>query len=134
MRLTLLFFPLLMVLSGCSNPFVDNYNGQTYPKVKFAEAALEPPPDARKIGESDFTSDAQDWSQSDAIDAAKSVGADVVVWRRRDAGERTEIQDETVYSKENNSGTVTKVQIPVKIRKMFYRYTAKFYRTDSSSD
>ena len=36
MRLTLLFFPLLVVLSGCSNPFFDNYNGQTYTKVKFA--------------------------------------------------------------------------------------------------
>jgi hypothetical protein len=134
MRLTLLFLPLLVVFSGCSNPFFDNYNGQTYPKVKFAEAALEPPPDARKIGESDFTSDAQDWSQSDAINAAKSVGADVVVWRRREAGERTEIQDETVYSKKSDSGTETKVQIPVKIRKMFYRYTAEFYRTDSSSE
>ena len=53
---------------------------------------------------------------------------------RREAGERTVIQDETVYSKKSDSGTETTVQIPVKIRKMFYRYTAEFYRTDSSSE
>ena len=129
MRLTLLFLPLLVVFSGCSNPFFDHYNGQTYPKVKFAEAVMEPPPDAQMIGKSEFTTDDQDWSQTDAIDAAKSVGADIVVWKRREAGERTEIQDETVYSRKNtDSDTETTVQIPVKVRKMFYRYTAEFYR------
>ena len=49
MRLTLLFLPILALLSGCSNPFLDHYNGQTYPKVTFAEATLEPPPNAQKI-------------------------------------------------------------------------------------
>ena len=127
--LRILLFPLLAVLAGCSNPFSDNYNGETFQKTRFAVAALKPPADGEKIGRSEFTTDTADWGQSDAIEAAKKVGANVVVWHRKEAGERPEIEQETVYSGTTASGATNTIQIPVRVKKMFYTYTAEFYRT-----
>lgn len=135
--LRFLLLPLLAVLAGCTNPFSENYNGETFHKTRFAQATLQPPPGAEKIGHSRFTTDTADWGQSDAIDAAKKVGANVVVWHRKEAGERPEIEQETIYSGTTSSGATNTIQIPVRVKKMFYTYTAEFYRTEpgeSTSD
>ena len=127
MLLRLVLLLSILTLTGC-NPYLSAYNGERFPRVRDPKAVLETPAHARLIGTSSFESEDQFIGQSWAIDAARAVGADLVVWHRHEAGERSAIRNETVYEQDTPQG-IRRVSVPVRVERMWYRYEASFYRT-----
>jgi len=114
-----------LCLLGC-NPFIENYRGETFPRNNSAELRTEKPTDTTKIGESVFYS-IDDYSQSQAVEAAEHVGADFVVWEKTEAGDRKDWVPQPMIIKAGTA-TTTAVNVPVPVNRMWYEYVANFYR------
>jgi len=70
---------LVLLLVGCENSFVRFYEGERAPRTSYAFSVDTPPEDVRLLGQSSFVS-ATGEGDSQAISAARTVGADYVVW------------------------------------------------------
>ena len=114
-----------LCLFGC-NPFIENYRGETFPRNTAATAIAEQPTDATKIGESVFYS-IDDYSKSQAVAAAEHVGADFVVWEKKEASDQKDWVPQPMMIKAGTA-TTTAVNIPVPVTRMWYEYAANFYR------
>ena len=120
-----------IALAGC-NPFLENYRGEKFPHNATASALKEKPESAKKIGESLFYS-VDDYSNEQAVSAAKDVGADFVVWEKKEAESQTDWmpQPMAIRTGTGTTGTVTTVNVPVPTTQMWYEYLASYYRKDS---
>jgi hypothetical protein len=118
--------PLAML--GC-NPFLTNYSGEKWPPVSSAAVVMQAPSpqEARWIGRADFTT-TQVVGDADAITAAKQVGADLVEWSDKDLGQTLEWTSVPVYM---NAWNGQMVDAPVPVMREQYRYSARFFRSDS---
>lgn len=128
-RITLLS-AVTAALAGC-NPFLENYNGQKFPHNSAAQALIVEPTGATKIGESKFYS-IDDYSNDQAISAAENVGADFVIWDKKNAGEQTDWVPQPMVTSAGPMTTTT-VNVPVPVTRMWYEYVASFYRKDSDT-
>ncbi len=73
-------FAGLFLLGGCSsNRFLDHYSGERHGEIPYATVTGSAPPNARVIGSSEFTAPGG-ISDGEALDAARTVGADYVAW------------------------------------------------------
>jgi len=121
--------PLVLAVAGCSNPFLSTYVGEKFPPVASAEVITQPPSPqtARWIGRADFSTDGVIES-SQAIAAAKAVGADLVEWGDRDAGTMLQWSSNTV-SVSNWTGQISTAPMPV--ADVLHRCSARFYRSNA---
>ncbi|MDG2423867.1 MAG: hypothetical protein P8M22_07800 [Phycisphaerales bacterium] len=124
---------LIMLLAGCSNPFLVNYDGTRFPKTSTAKRITDVPDDSKfsLIGTSSFSSTATP-GDNDAIAAAEQVGANMVQWDSAYQGTRTQLELEPIYGPYTSGaamaegGSLISVEYPVEER--WYRYHARFYR------
>jgi hypothetical protein len=124
--LTLIALPLS--LTGCMNAFVENYSGASYPKTKDVMVVQEAPEHSKLIGTSSFvTTDMI--ANSDAIEAAKEVGASAVKWSRTFENQTTEYSSQPIFTETNSDGeTVQQISVPVPETVNWYRIDASFWR------
>jgi hypothetical protein len=143
MHLYLLIISVL--LGGCasSNGFKKEYRGDLYSPTKSAAVVTASPSGAKLIGSSNFISASRP-GDSHAINAAKSVGADYVVWNSKYSSSSTHqgvmpmtstnYHSGSVYGSSsgygNYSGTSTSTQyVPYTYTRNWYSYTSSFYRS-----
>lgn len=70
---------LAAAAGGCENGFAKCYQGERCPAVASAALVAEQPPQTRSIGRASFVSSRGE-GDSQALSAARSVGADYVKW------------------------------------------------------
>lgn len=75
----LLLLPLVCI--GCANGFKEYYQGDKFRLVTSCTVVTSQPPDTRRIGTASFVSAARE-GERHALSAAKSVGADYVMWAK----------------------------------------------------
>lgn len=136
-------------LAGC-NEFKDHYTGRRFDPVPDAAVYPKPPKEgqAEQIGSAHFTTSLLDQGDSQAIDAAKSVGADIVWYTRSYRGTTTTVSA-TPYTTEttkHTTGTITRDDgssrnidctttttstqyVPTSNTQHWFEYDAKFYRS-----
>jgi len=120
---------LALAAPCCSNPFLGSYVGERFPPVGSAAVITQPPSPqtARWIGRADFSTDAV-IEPSQAIAAARAVGADLVEWSDRDTGTMLQWSSNTV-SVSNWTGQISTAPMPV--ADTLFRCSARFYRSNS---
>ena len=125
---TLTVIALPLSLAGCMNAFVENYSGASYPKTKDVMVVQEAPEHSKLIGTSSFvTTDMI--ANSDAIEAAKEVGASAVKWSRTFENQTTEYSSQPIFTETNSDGeTVQQISVPVPQTVNWYRIDASFWR------
>lgn len=129
LRVALAPLASIVLLTACSNPFLEHYQGERWPKTSSAEVVLETPPasDVRWIGHSNFDSfDAVTSSQ--AVAAAETVGADRVEWHDQNLGLRTQWTSSPVLWNRWD-GQMFNPAVPIERNER--RYEARFYRSKS---
>lgn len=125
---TLAVIALPLSLAGCMNAFVENYSGATYPKTKDVMVVQEAPEHSRLIGTSSFVT-SEMIANSDAIDAAKEIGASAVKWSRTFENQTTEYSSQPIYTETNSEGeTIQQISVPVPETVNWYRIDASFWR------
>ena len=130
----LLVVSACLLLSGCGNPFLKNYQGKTFPHVSSAARVMETPDESKVdlIGQSTFLT-AQKVSEQGAIAAANSVGADFVEWDSSYKGTTTTLEIQPIFGPYTagvdwaQGGSQVDVERPV--TEKWYRYHARFYRS-----
>ena len=123
-----------LLLSGCGNPFLQNYKGKTFPHVSSATRVMETPDTntVDLIGQSTFLT-AQKVNEQGAIAAANSVGADLVEWDRSYKGTTTRLEIQPIFGPYTGGvdwaqgGSQVDVERPM--TEKWYRYHARFYRS-----
>ncbi|MHB1156028.1 MAG: hypothetical protein ACYC26_04225 [Phycisphaerales bacterium] len=144
---------LLAWLAGC-NQFKDHYTGRRFDPVPDAAVYPQPPKEGQavQIGSANFITS---WKPGDAqaIEAAKSVGADIVWYRRIYRGTTTEVSatPHTTETTQHTTGTVTRDDgstrevdcttttistqyVPTSNTQHWFEYDAKFYRSPSAGN
>jgi hypothetical protein len=136
-----------LAAAGCgSNPFRESYVGEVHPGVSEARATTGPPAGAREIGRSEFVTDGGA-SESEALSAARDVGADYVHWGGAYDGTSREVDYRPVsvpvfgtsfgyyggrrrhgYGFGTSFGYATAYQ-PYAYDRPWYRYSAVYYRS-----
>lgn len=85
MRWSALWMASLVLITGCTNSFLENYQGERFASVPSPQLVAAQPADAVQIGVSSFVS-ARHEGNSQALAAAKAVGADFVQWTKEYQG------------------------------------------------
>lgn len=121
--------PAILLLAGCSNPFLAHYQGERWPKTASAEVVLAPPPagEVRWIGHSTFDS-FDPVSSAQAIAAAESVGADRVEWHDQSLGLQKQWTSSPVLWNQWD-GQMFNPAVPIERNEN--RYEARFYRSNA---
>ena len=130
----------LTILSGCANPFLENYSGARFPATDHAVIMMTHPEGQTPIGRSEFIA-TQMLGDREAIDAAKEVGANAVVWSKDYLNSTTDLTTRvqpvtsntttTIVGDVNAQVTTTQTDyqyIPETRTNHWWRYEAAFYR------
>jgi hypothetical protein len=129
LRIALASLASTTLLAACSNPFLEHYQGERWPKTSSAEVVLETPSasEVRWIGHSNFDSfDAVTSSQ--AVAAAETVGADRVEWHDQNLGLRKQWTSSPVLWNQWD-GQMFNPAVPIERNER--RFEARFYRSKS---
>jgi hypothetical protein len=118
-----------LLLAACSNPFLEHYQGERWPKTSLAEVVLETPPasEFRWIGHSNFDS-FDPVSSAQAVAAAEAVGADRVEWHDQNLGLQKQWTSSPVLWNQWD-GQMFNPAVPIERNEK--RYDARFYRSKS---
>ena len=117
-----------ILLTGCTNVFVANYAGETHPPTRNARVVASAPEGATLIGTSSFVT-SEEVTNSEAVYAAKQVGANAVKWSKDFQSQTTEYTTEPIYTRNNAEGeTVQRISVPVPTTVNWYRVKARFWR------
>ena len=114
------------VLSGC-NAFTQNYEGERFGRTSHAHLVEHAPEAARKIGESRVLT-YEDLRAEEAMKTAQDIGANFVVFSKKDLGERSVPVGTTMMVSSGPGGSPVGVNIPVPVTRRWYEYIADFYR------
>ena len=130
----------LAALSGCANPFLENYSGRRFPATDHAVILMEAPEDQSPIGRSAFIA-TQVLGDDEARAAAQEVGATAVVWSKSYLNSTTDLTTRvqpvtsntttTIVGDVNAQVTTTQTDyqyIPETRTNHWWEYKAAFYR------
>ena len=130
----------LAALSGCANPFLENYSGARFSPTEQAVVLMEDPKDHLPIGRSGFIA-SQVVGDDEAIAAAKEIGATAVVWSKNYLNSTTNFTSRvqpvtsntttTIVGDVNAQVTTTQTDyqyIPETRTNHWWKYEAAFYR------
>jgi hypothetical protein len=123
-------------LAGCTmNPFIMNYRGDRMTPVLEAQVVQDAPAEgtATEIGSSTFLASVPKAGDTEAIEAAREVGAGMVKWSCVNAGKIQSTELDPVYQRRaegrGNFGTYA----PLPGQRESWQYTARFWRANASS-
>lgn len=120
-------FVMLGALSGCSNEFLTSYRGERFAPTENPQLVLVHPSTSGLIGTSNFVS-GSGYGQSEALAAARDVGADFVQWSRGlDAGNRPAGAG-VVSASLTPTGSMSSWS-PSQPGSFLYRYVARYYKS-----
>ena len=126
-----------LMLTGCSNPFLQNYKGSTFPHVSSATRVMQTPDTTQVdlIGQSTFLT-SHGVNDQDAIAAANSVGANFVEWDSTYKGTTTTLELQPIFGPYTSGASWaeggSQVDVERPVTEKWYRYHARFYRSKGS--
>ncbi len=132
-----------MFLAGCANAFEEHFVGERGPEVALAQLAPwgPVPSGTRLVGKSEFMT-TRDEGDTEALAAARALGADAVAWRRswkkdtQHTGYDRITHTDRVTTTGNVGGvpfsstsTVQRTEaVPYQYTLRWFQYEARFYR------
>ncbi len=126
----------LPFLAGCvTNPFLAGYKGERLEPVPAARVVTEEPAPgtARQIGTSGFQSTSgRTADESEAIEAARTVGADLVQWNAKQLTREEWVESDPVYERRASGRGQFASYYPIPGTRERWRYTARFWRSVTS--
>jgi hypothetical protein len=136
LRVALLAIVAPLALAGCQmNPFIESYRGEKLAPVPAARIVTEPPAEgtAREIGTCKFSASMIRTPDESALDAARAVGADLVMWKRGEMTEQDWIENDPVYQRRASGRGDFASYIPIPGSRDGYKYTARFWQSITAS-
>ena len=137
---TILTACTLAAISGCANPFLENYSGARFSPTTEAVVLMEAPQSQSPMGRSSFIT-SQVVGDNEAIAAAKEIGATAVVWSKNYLNSTTNLTTRVQPVTSNTTTTIvgdvnaqvittqTDYQyIPETRTNHWWEYEAAFYR------
>ena len=121
----------IMMLSAC-NPFTDHYSGDRFPSGPMPKLVESAPADTTRIGTSVFAT-SEDCTSAEALAAARSIGAEYVVYEKIDLGEQSSWEQSTLMTRSGAAGGTMAVNVPVPVTRRWHEYRATFYRESGES-
>ena len=125
-----------LALAGCQmNPFIESYRGEKLAPVPAARIVIEAPAagTAREIGTSTFAASVIRTPDESALDAARAVGADLVMWSRGEMTQQDWIENDPVYQRRASGRGDFASYIPIPGSRDGYKYTARFWQSITAS-
>jgi hypothetical protein len=95
----------LAALSGCANPFLENYSGTRFPATEQVMILMEAPEGQSPIGRSAFIA-TQVLGDDEALAAAQEVGATAVVWSKSYLNSTTDLTTRVQPVTSNTTTTI----------------------------
>lgn len=136
LRVALLAIVAPLALAGCQmNPFIESYRGEKLAPVLAARIVTEPPAagTAREIGSCKFSASMIRTPDESALDAARAVGADLVMWNRGEMTEQDWIENDPVYQRRASGRGDFASYMPIPGSRDGYKYTARFWQSITAS-
>ena len=136
LRVALLAIAAPLALAGCQmNPFIESYRGEKLAPVPAARIVTEAPAEgtAREIGTSTFAASVIRTPDESALDAARAVGADLVMWSRGEMTQQDWIENDPVYQRRASGRGEFAAYIPIPGSRDGYKYTARFWQSITAS-
>ena len=136
LRVALLAVLAPLALAGCQmNPFIESYRGEKLAPVPAARIITEAPAagTAREIGTSTFAASVIRTPDESALDAARAVGADLVMWSRGEMTQQDWIENDPVYQRRASGRGDFASYIPIPGSRDGYKYTARFWQSITAS-
>ena len=136
LRVALLAVLAPLALAGCQmNPFIESYRGEKLAPVPAARIVTEAPAEgtAREIGSCKFSASMIRTPDESALDAARAVGADLVMWNRGEMTEQDWIENDPVYQRRASGRGDFASYIPIPGSRDGYKYTARFWQSITAS-
>ena len=136
LRVALLAILAPLALAGCQmNPFIESYRGEKLAPVPAARIITEAPAagTAREIGTSTFAASVIRTPDEFALDAARAVGADLVMWSRGEMTQQDWIENDPVYQRRASGRGDFASYIPIPGSRDGYKYTARFWQSITAS-
>jgi hypothetical protein len=136
LRVALLAVAAPLALAGCQmNPFIESYRGEKLAPVPAARIVTEPPAEgtAREIGTCKFSASMIRTPDESALDAARAVGADLVMWNRGEMTEQDWIENDPVYQRRAAGRGDFASYMPIPGSRDGYKYTARFWQSITAS-
>jgi len=117
---------------GCSvNPFVANYAGRREAAVESPRVVSEAPAEgtAVELGNSVFLSSSDSDGTAEAIEAARAVGADLVMVSKAEATAQDWAERDDVYRRRASGQGQFSSYVPLPGSRERWKFTARFWRT-----
>jgi hypothetical protein len=117
---------------GCSvNPFVANYAGRREAAVESPRLVTEAPAEgaAVELGTSVFLSSSESDGTVEAIEAARAVGADLVMVSKAEASAQDWAERDDVYRRRASGQGQFSSYVPLPGSRERWKFTARFWRT-----
>jgi hypothetical protein len=117
---------------GCSvNPFVANYAGRREAAVESPRVVTEAPAEgtAVELGNSVFLSSSDSDGTAEAIEAARAVGADLVMVSRAEATAQDWAERDDVYRRRASGQGQFSSYMPLPGSRERWKFTARFWQT-----
>jgi hypothetical protein len=130
--LSLATFVAAVSMAGCSvNPFVANYAGRREATVESPRLVTEAPAEgtAVELGTSVFLSSSGSDGTVEAIDAARAVGADLVMVSKAEASAQDWAERDDVYLRRASGQGQFSSYVPLPGSRERWKFTARFWRT-----
>ena len=131
-----LLLPAILVAAlsagGCSvNPFVANYAGRREAAVESPRLVTEVPAEgtAIELGTSVFLSSSDSDGSAEAIEAARAVGADLVMVSKAEASAQDWAERDDVYRRRASGQGQFSSYVPLPGSRERWKFTARFWRT-----
>lgn len=126
----------LPFLAGCvTNPFLAGYKGERLAPVPEARVVAEEPAPgtAREIGKSGFQSTSgRTADEAEALEAARTVGADLVQWSAKQLTREEWVESDPVYERRASGRGQFASYYPIPGTRERWRYSARFWRSVTS--
>ncbi len=117
---------------GCSvNPFVANYAGRREAAIESPRLVTEIPAEgtAVELGTSVFLSSSDSDGTAEAIEAARAVGADLVMVSKAEASAQDWAERDDVYRRRASGQGQFSSYVPLPGSRERWKFTARFWRT-----
>ena len=123
---------VLLACAGCAlNPFLANYAGRREAAVESPRLVAAPPAEgaAVELGGSEFLSSSESDGTAEALAAAASVGADLVMVTKSEATTEDWAARDDVYRRRASGQGQFSSYVPLPGSRERWKFTARFWRT-----
>ena len=123
---------VLLACAGCAvNPFLVNYAGRRDAAVESPRIVTEPPAEgtALELGNSEFLSSSDSDGTSEALSAARELGADMVMVTKVEATMQDWSERDDVYRRRASGQGQFSSYVPLPGSRERWKFTARFWRT-----